>query len=176
MEAMGRVAGDGASSERTIMDKGKKVMEAELVQAIKSNQRADLGSEEGISVLCSSNNKEVSLFDMQLRKLEVSIFKGEVEENVDGWLNQVERYFIVNRLMEKDKLDAAVLCLEGEALDWYQWQNDQKKVESWAEFKQLLWKRFKLTDQGDKHARLMKLQQESSVRDYRQKFERFSAG
>lgn len=37
MEAMGRVAGDGASSERTIMDKGKKVMEAELVQAIKSN-------------------------------------------------------------------------------------------------------------------------------------------
>lgn len=54
----------------------------------------------------------------------MSIFKGEVEENVDGWLNQVERYFIVNRLMEKDKLDAAVLCLEGEALDWYQWQND----------------------------------------------------
>lgn len=56
---------------------------------------------------------------MRLRKLEVPISEGEEEENVDGWLHRIERYFVVNRLTERDKLDAAVLCLEGEALDWY---------------------------------------------------------
>ena len=29
-------------------------------------------------------------------------------------------------------MDAAVLCLEGEALDWYQWKEDRKKIDSWA--------------------------------------------
>lgn len=46
------------------------------------------------------------------------IFKGEVSENLGGWLHLVECYFVVNRLTEKDKLDTAVLCLEG-ALEWY---------------------------------------------------------
>lgn len=57
---------------------------------------------------------------MRLRKLEVPILKGEEEENVDGWLHRVEHYFVVNRLTERDKLDARMLCLGGETLDWYQ--------------------------------------------------------
>ena len=56
---------------------------------------------------------------------------------------------MVNRLTERDKLDVAVLCLEGEALNWYQWKEDRKKIDSWAEFRQLLWARFKSSDQGD---------------------------
>lgn len=77
--------------------------------------------DEGTSAPCGSNNRKVPLFDMRLCKLEEPILKGEVEENVDWWLHRVERYFVVNRLIERDKLDATMLCLEGEALDWYQW-------------------------------------------------------
>lgn len=43
--------------------------------------------------------------------MEVPVFRGEVEENVNGWLHQVERYFVVNRLTERDKLDATVLSI-----------------------------------------------------------------
>lgn len=69
-------------------------------------------------------SKDVPLFNMRLRKLEVPIFKRDEDKNLDGWLHRVERYFVVNRLSEKDKLDVVVLCLEGEALDWYQWEDD----------------------------------------------------
>ncbi|TYJ97047.1 aminoacyl-tRNA ligase [Cucumis melo var. makuwa] len=86
---------------------------------------------------------------MRLRKLEVPIFKGEECKSVDGWLHRVERYFMVNRLTEKDKLDVAVLCWEGEALDWFQWKGDRDSIMSWSEFWQLLWKRFRPFDQGD---------------------------
>lgn len=73
-----------------------------------------------------SNTKEVPLFDMCLRKLDVPIFKGEERENPFGWFNRVERYFVVNRFPEKDKIDAAVLCLEGEALEWHQWEEESR--------------------------------------------------
>lgn len=72
---------------------------------------------EGIRVPCAPNQRDIPLFGMRLWKLEVPIFKGEEEENVDEWLHHVERYFVVNRLTERDKLEAAVLCLEVEALD-----------------------------------------------------------
>lgn len=72
---------------------------------------------------------------MRLRKLEVPIFKGEVDENVDGWLHRVERYFVVNRLTGWDQLNVAILYLEREVLDWYQWQDDRVKIESWVDFK-----------------------------------------
>lgn len=35
---------------------------------------------------------------------------------LDGWIFRVERYFGVNRLTEEEKMDAAVVFLEGEAL------------------------------------------------------------
>lgn len=61
---------------------------------------------------------------MQLRKLKVSIFEGEDQEDPYGWLHHVERYFVVKRIDEKkDKLDETILYLEGEAFDWYQWED-----------------------------------------------------
>ena len=50
----------------------------------------------------------------------------KIWRNVDGWLHHVECYFVVNRLTERDKLVATVLCLEEEALDWYQWKEDRR--------------------------------------------------
>lgn len=38
----------------------------------------------------------------------------------------------VNRLVERDKLDVTVLCLEGEVLDWYYRKEDRTKISSWA--------------------------------------------
>lgn len=84
------------SSKRTISDKGKKPLETESTQGVKNNQKTNPISSEGVSAPCGSNNREIPLFDMRLGKLEVQIFKGEVEKNVDGWLHQVERYFVVN--------------------------------------------------------------------------------
>lgn len=54
-----------------------------------SKQKDAEEKEDGIH---APSNKEVPLFDMRLRKLEVPIFKGEDDGNPDGWLHRVERY------------------------------------------------------------------------------------
>lgn len=38
-------------------------------------------------------------------------------------ISLIERYFVVNKLSEKNKLDFTVLCLEGEALERHQWED-----------------------------------------------------
>lgn len=108
--------------------------------------------------------------------MEVPIFKGEDDENLDGWLHRVKCYFVMNRLTEKDKLDVVVLCLEGEALDWYQWENNWSTIGNWSQFQELFLKRFQPSNKANRYAKLMKLQQDSSMRDYQQHFEHFSVG
>lgn len=51
------------------------------------------------------------------RKLDMPLFCGE---DPLGWIFRVERYFKVNRVAEKEKLDAALLCFEQRALNWVQ--------------------------------------------------------
>lgn len=46
----------------------------------------------------------------------MSVFDGT---DPDGWIFKVERYFIINRLTEKEKWDAAAMCLDGDALAWF---------------------------------------------------------
>lgn len=51
----------------------------------------------------------------RVRKLEIPVFSGE---NPDGWLYHAERYFEVNGLTEKEKLNVVGINLDGEALSW----------------------------------------------------------
>ena len=43
--------------------------------------------------------------------------------NPDGLILKVEQYFALNLLTNEEKLEAAVMALEGQALFWYQWKN-----------------------------------------------------
>ena len=84
MGVMGSASKGSTSSERMITDKGKAIMNEEQVQEEKSEQKTNPVVDEGVGVPCAPNIHEIPLFDMRLRKLEMSIFKGEEEENVDG--------------------------------------------------------------------------------------------
>lgn len=94
-------------SERTVTNKGK--------------QPATEGTEQ-LGSKSEKDKREIPLFDMHSRKLKIPIFKREVGDDPFGWFHRVERYFVVNQLTKKDKLDVTVLCLEGEALEWHRWE------------------------------------------------------
>lgn len=119
--------------------------------------------------------REVPLFDMRLRKFEVPIFKGEEGEDLNNWLHRVERYFVVNRQTEKDKLEAAVLCLEDEALSWLQWEEGREPFATWPEFRERLLERFQPPDKGDQYVRFLVLCQETTVKAYQRLFEQYVA-
>ncbi|KAF4397287.1 hypothetical protein G4B88_009133 [Cannabis sativa] len=54
-----------------------------------------------------------------------------------------ERYFGLQRLSPPEQLEAAVLCLEGAALNWFRWENQRQAIKSWEELKSLLLRRFR---------------------------------
>ena len=108
------------------------------------------------------------LGESKLRRLEMPVFVGE---DPDGWIFRAERYFSVCRLSEQEKLETAVISLEGEALAWFQWVEGRKPVSSWTELKLGILQRFRISQEGSACERLLALRQEGTVRDYRRDFE-----
>ncbi|OIV92148.1 hypothetical protein TanjilG_18720 [Lupinus angustifolius] len=78
--------------------------------------------------------------DERVTRVEVPYFTGE---DPHRWVYQVERYFEVNCIPEDEKVDTAVVCLEGKALNWYQWWESRMVVAvRWSMFRQALMSRF----------------------------------
>lgn len=63
------------------------------------------------------------------RKIEMPLFEGDPDE----WILRSEKYFTVCHLNEDEKVEAAVVAMEGDALRWYQWENGRTPVVSWSE-------------------------------------------
>ena len=60
--------------------------------------------------------------------------------NPDGWILKAERFFNFNRFSNDEKLEAAVISFEGDALLWYQWETKKRTMFSWEEMKLLILK------------------------------------
>ncbi|KAL5578650.1 hypothetical protein UlMin_011092 [Ulmus minor] len=100
--------------------------------------------------------------DFRFRKLEMPIFDGS---NPDGWILKAERYFSLNRLSNEEKLEAAIIAFEGEALSMVVWE----------EMRVLILKQFRAIQAGSLHEQWLALTQDHSMRDYRRKFIELSA-
>ena len=106
------------------------------------------------------------------RHLELPIFEGS---DLDGWIFRVERYFEINGLRADEKLRAVMVCTEGGALAWYNWEEGHLQFNGWEEFKERLLLRFQSSQDGNLHEQLMSLLQTSTVQEYRQQFKMLSA-
>ncbi|KAL5564770.1 hypothetical protein UlMin_027934 [Ulmus minor] len=106
------------------------------------------------------------------KKLELPLFEGD---NPFGWLFRADRYFAVNAITEGEKVYAASVCLEGPALNWFQWVDSQTPFRSWREFRAAVLQRFGRAQEGDPTEQLLGIKQVSSVADYRARFEQFAA-
>lgn len=51
-------------------------------------------------------------------------------------------------MTEEEKMEAAVVCLQGDALFWYQWEEQEGEVTCWRELKYSLLRRFRPHNQG----------------------------
>lgn len=101
------------------------------------------------------------------RKLDMPLFDGA---NPDGWILRAERYFNFYRLNEEEKVEAAVVSLEGGALFWYQWEGRLNPIRTWEEMKILLRREFRSTHNGSLHEQWMAVSQTGTVAEYRKAF------
>lgn len=110
--------------------------------------------------------------EFRTRRVEMPVFDGE---NPDGWIFRAERYYAMNRMTEREKLDIAVVSLEGEALAWFQWEDGRSPIRSWMVLKLMILERFRPTQEGSLCEKFLSLRQETTVRDYRRQFEILAA-
>ena len=98
----------------------------------------------------------------------------ERDTRTDGWLFRAKRYFEINRLTPAEKLRAAVVCLEGEALAWYYYEDGRRGFRG-TDFREMLLERFRTSQEGTLLDQLFALRQSSSVLDFRRRFKVLSA-
>lgn len=67
------------------------------------------------------------------------------------------------------------MCLDGEALAWYQWEESQQPLKSWEELTKLLLEHFRPSQEGMILEKILALHQETTVREYQRAFEIFPA-
>ncbi|KAA0037917.1 ty3-gypsy retrotransposon protein [Cucumis melo var. makuwa] len=109
---------------------------------------------------------------IKFKKLEMPVFNGEDPE---GWFYRAEHYFQMHLLNEREKLEIAVVSLEGRGLNWFRWAENRKRFRSWRELKERMYNRFRCRDFGTACARFLAIKQEGTVSEYLQKFEELSA-
>nr|XP_016495663.1 PREDICTED: uncharacterized protein LOC107814725 isoform X3 [Nicotiana tabacum] len=137
--------------------------EAEMMAENSGNQGGD-GQREGFQPQFRDETRP--------RRLELPLFSGD---NPYGWLNRAECYFHFNGIDDKDKLEAAAVCLEGRALNWFQWWETRTPVVTWDVFRVAILQRFTPSQLGNLYEVLIGLQQTGSVAQYREDFELLSA-
>ncbi|OIV89057.1 hypothetical protein TanjilG_29890 [Lupinus angustifolius] len=104
------------------------------------------------------------------RKLEIPIFSGD---DAHGWVNKLERYFMLKEVNEEEKLQATLMALEGKALSWYQWWSRCNLQPSWEGFKLAVIRRFQPSLVQNPFEQLLALKRQGSVVEYVEEFEKY---
>ena len=78
-------------------------------------------------------------------------------------------------MAEREKLAAAGVSLDGDALSWLQWAEIREPFMSWDDFKRRLLMRFRSSQEGTLHEQFLAIRQVGTVAEYRRDFELLSA-
>ncbi|XP_073225764.1 uncharacterized protein [Cicer arietinum] len=104
------------------------------------------------------------------RKLEIPVFSGEA---AFGWVQKLERYFLIRDVTNEEKMQATMVAFDGRALSWYQWRERCNLSPTWESFKIVVVRRFQPSMIPNPYELLLSLKQEKSVDEYVEEFEKY---
>ena len=102
------------------------------------------------------------------RKIDLPSFNGD---EAFAWVDKAERFFRMSGLPEVRWVSTAFLAMEGRALTWFRWWESDEGGTDWEAFKRELLRRFQPAEMADPFSLLLRVRQEGTVREYREKFE-----
>ena len=101
-------------------------------------------------------------------KIDVPRFDGS---DPSGWIFKITQYFEYHATPEAERLTIAAFYMDGRALAWFQWMNDNGQFTSWPAFLQAIQTRFAPSQYEDPTGVLFKLTQKGTVTQYLAEFE-----
>lgn len=87
----------------------------------------------------------------------------------------MERYFKIKGVREEEMLEAVMITLDGKALNWFQWWEEQHLEPTWDEFKQAVIRRFQSGLVRNPLGTILSVKQTGTVMEYREQFEMLMA-
>uniref|UniRef100_A0A251UYX9 Putative retrotransposon gag domain-containing protein n=1 Tax=Helianthus annuus TaxID=4232 RepID=A0A251UYX9_HELAN len=97
-----------------------------------------------------------------------------VGSHLERWVAQANRYFDFYNIPTEERLLIASFYLDEAAADWYDWLERHARLSTWPAFTAAIIQRFRVKTLEQPEGLLAKLQQTSTVEDYRQCFEEIS--
>ena len=162
-----------ATQERSTMN--EKITELSMRSTLMKNNSEGEGSSirksEPMNVE-KKTNEENKCDQNKFKKVEMPIFNGD---DSDSWLFRAERYFQIHKFTEFEKMIVATISFEGPALNWYRSQEEQEKFTDWANLKERVLIRFRSTREGSLYGRFLRIQQTTTVEEYRIFFDKWVA-
>ena len=107
------------------------------------------------------------LANWKSRHLEFPVFSGD---DPDGWVAKMERCHEYLNLSEVDKLEMAVVGLEGDALHWFQWRNKWQPITMWRNIRRTMFRRFRGRRGGSLIEQWLTVSQDGTDVEYEKKF------
>jgi len=109
----------------------------------------------------------------EYRKLKMPVFE---RSDAHGWIYiyPVERYFEVEGIEGRNRLQATAIRMEGSALSWYRWIDGRNPFRSWASLKKKLLERFQPHYEGSLYEQIFAVRQDGTAREYVSKFEQLA--
>lgn len=122
-----------------------------------------------ISGLKKLQGDSLEEFRLSVKKVELPLFSGD---DPAGWIVRAEVYFHVQDTSPEVKVSLAQLCMEGHTIHFFKSLLDENAELTWDQLKLALVERYGGIGEGDIFEQLASLQQEGSIDEYIQEFER----
>ena len=90
-----------------------------------------------------------------------------------SWINKLECFFQMRDILEEEKIQAAMVALDGKALSWFQWWETCNSDIGWGDFKVVILERFQTSATLNPFVALLALKQEETMEECVKQFERF---
>lgn len=94
--------------------------------------------------------------------------------NILGWIFRIHHFFNFHNAQEEQWISVASFCLDGPALNWYQWIYNNNELTLWPNFFHALRIHFAPSQFDDPNGALFKLTQTTTVWEYQTQFEALS--
>lgn len=84
----------------------------------------------------------------------------------EAWISRVEQFFLLHGTLEVSKLDVALIAMEGDALQWYQWVRASTPGLTWIHFKLEMLRMFGSNPTANPCEALVRTRQTGTVGEY----------
>lgn len=161
------------------MQNQNKENQEKIISLLNSSKEKNVGESSHYNESVGNKKKNSELHDealdefrLSVKKVELPMFNGD---DPVGWIARAEVYFNVQNTTPEIKVNLAQLCMDGPTIHFFKELLEENETLTWEDLKDALLERYGGVSDGNVFEQLYALQQEGTIEEYIEDFERLVA-